>query len=231
MDARTFDNLTRKIAGRMSRRRALAAGGLGITGAVLGRDAGSAFVQGATPVSEATPVTATSIDVLYVQTFSRATIQQDANDPGAFTITLEGSTGQTVYFSDRPERIVGTLTDEAFVDGRAFDPADPPNAAIVTITGDGEQVLVVELTEPAYDAATGTVSYAAMELQGQPEGDVLASLAARQTGADMGDSLGPVTLFIDQLTCAPIDAPCTQNSDCCSGDCCPFTTCINRTCE
>lgn len=221
MDARTFDNLTRKFAGRMSRRRALAAGGLGVTVAALGRDAVSAFAQGATPVSDATPVTVAAIDVLFVQTFSSATIQPDPADPATFTITLTDGSGQTVYFSDRPDRFVGTVTDEHFVDGRAFDPADPPNAAIVTVTGDAsEAILIVELTDPMYDPGTGAVTYTARELQGQPEGDVVASLAARRTDTDLSDSLGPVTLFIDQLTCLPEGSHCTSADQCCSGFCC-----------
>jgi hypothetical protein len=220
MDSRTFDNLSRKIANRMSRRRALAGSGLGITAAMLGSKVPSALAQGATPVADSTDGEGV-VEVLFVQTFSSATIQVNPANASAFTITLMDGTGQTVYFSDRPERLAGTVTDEQFVDGRAFDPANPPNAAIVTFATDNSKaVLIVELTEPAYDPGTGAITYTATELQGQPEGDVLASLAARRTDTDLGDSFGPVTLFIDQLACLPNESHCTNSSDCCSDFCC-----------
>jgi hypothetical protein len=219
MDSRTFDNFTRTIANRMNRRRAVATRGIGVTAALLGRGKSPALAQGATPVADATAEAA--VEMLFVQTFSTATITANPADTAAFTIRLEDGTGQTVYFSDRPERLAGTITDEQFLDGRAFDPADPPNAAIVTVIGDAsEAVLVVELTDPAYDAGTGAVTYAAKELQGRPEGKVLASLAARVTDTDVGDNFGPVTLFIDELACLPYGAHCTQSSDCCSEFCC-----------
>ena len=221
MDSRSFDNFTRKFADRMNRRRALAAGGIGITVALLGRGTTSALAQDATPVADAATGDEGVVDVLFVQTFSTATILANSADASAFSIRLEDGTGQTAYFSDRPERLAGTITDEQFLDGRAFDPADPPNAAIVTVVGDAsEAVLIVELTDPSYDSGTGAVTYAAKELQGQPEGNVLASLAARVTDTDVGENFGPVTLFIDQLACLPYGARCTNSSDCCSEFCC-----------
>jgi hypothetical protein len=224
MDARVFDRLTRTIATRTSRRAALASGGLGITAALTSRLAPAAYAQGATPMP------AEDVSVLYVQTFSTATIAPESALPGAFMITLEGSTGQTVYFSDRPERLVGTLTDEAFLDGRAFGPSNPPNAAIVNVTRSAEEILIVELTEPAYDPATGAVTYAATVLEGQPESDTLISLAARHVHTEIQDTTGPVTLFIDQLACS--NGGCSSNSDCCSGQCCldneecPYGMCL-----
>ena len=224
MDAERFDTLTRTIARRLSRRRAVATGGLGLTAALMSRLAPTVQAQ------SATPVTGGEIEVLFVQTFGSATV-----DPGTtsdtFTITLTGGTGQTVYFSDRPDRLAGTLPDAQFLDGRAFDPQDPPNAAIVTMTGEQQDILVVELRDPTIDTASGAVTYTAQVLDGQPEGDVLAGLAARQEDTAIGDALGPTTLFIDDLTCAPSNSPCNQDSDCCSGECCiDYEHCAGQVC-
>jgi hypothetical protein len=221
MDPTRFDRITKLFAERrLNRRRAVQQGTAGLAAFGLAANGlTAAAAQDATPTAGTPPSAGSEVEVLYVQTFSSAMIQPDAEDPETFTMTLEGSTGQTVYFSDRPERLVGRLTDEQFLDSRAFDPADPPNAAIITGSGDAETILIVELTEPSYDATTTAVTYAAQVLRGQPEDDTLASLAARKTESGLGDSLGPVTLFIDQGACQPDNVACNQNSDCCSNDC------------
>ncbi len=219
MDAAQFDRFTKKVSRRINRRSAVATGSLGLTAALMSRLA-PAQAQVATPVVDATPSTAGDIQILFVQTFGSATIVANPDGTGSFTITLENGTGQTTYFSDRPERVVGTLTDEQFLDGRAFDPNDPPNAAIVSLTGDTQEILVVELFDPALDSASGAVTYTARVLEGNPEGAALASLARLQEDNALADALGPTTLFIDQLACSPEYSSCSSDSDCCSNDCC-----------
>jgi len=215
MDGARFDDISRGIARKLNRRNALAAGGLGIGAALVGRQASA---RQATPVAEATPVVTGEVEILFVQSFATGALAEGSG--GDYTLTLENGSGQTVYFSDRPERLVGSIADETFLDGRAFDPADPPNAAIVAQTANGEDILVVELLDPAYDAASGTVSYTARPLDGQPQSAALASYAARQEDDALDASFGPVSLFIDNLTCSPDGASCNSNSDCCSGYCC-----------
>lgn len=233
MDANRFDRLTRKVAHRVSRRGAFGAGGLGLGAVMLGHFGPATLAQQATPVVEATPVASGEVEVLFVQTFGSGTFVPDVASEGDYTLTLENGTGQTTYFSDRPDRVVGTLSDEQFLDGRAFDSADPANAAIVAQAGDNQDTLIVELFDPSLDSASGTVSYTARLLDGQPQGAALASLAARQADNAVDAEFGPVSLFIDQLSCGPDGASCDSNSDCCSGTCCedntfcPLGTCVS----
>ena len=72
---------------------------------------------------------------------------------GVYTLSLEGSLGDTVYFSDRPARRVGLIPTAVLLEQLGFTPADPPNAALVAQTADGEDILVVELMNPRYDEA------------------------------------------------------------------------------
>jgi hypothetical protein len=218
MATNRFDELSMRFARRFNRRVGLA-GAMGVSAGLLGRFAPELHAQEATPIVEATPAAEDKVDLLFVQTFSSGSLIENGDD--GYTLTLEGSTGQTVYFSDRPERVVGKITDETFLDSRAFDPSDPPNAAIVAGTGDNEDILVVELTEPALDTTTGTISYTARVLKSQPEGAQLADLAARQTDYSMAESLSQITLFIDQLACIMSGSPCTNSYDCCNGNCNP----------
>lgn len=217
MDAQRFDDITKGIARKLSRRGALAAGGLGLGAALMSRQASAGQ---ATPIAEATPVVPEELDILFVQSFASGSIAESATGGGEFTLTLENGSGQTVYFSDRPESIVGAIADETFLDGRAFDSADPPNAAIVAQTPNGEDTLVVELLDPSFDAASGAVTYTVRPLEGQPQSAALATYAALQEDDALDAGFGPVSLFIDNLTCGPAGAACHSESDCCSGNCC-----------
>ncbi|MGC4106178.1 MAG: hypothetical protein QM753_07455, partial [Thermomicrobiales bacterium] len=73
----------------------------------------------------------------------------------------------------------------------------PPNAAIVTTNSNGEDdVLVVELTEPSFDADKGELSYAVSVME-KYEGDGLAFAASQQQDLSLSQDLGKTSLFID----------------------------------
>ncbi len=100
------------------------------------------------------------------------------------TLTLRGITPSTLYFSDRPQRIVGHMTTTDFVDlwgagANSFE-ADPPNAVLAFLEpgADAPEDAVIVIKEPRL--AAGELSYSIEVLEG--------SVPA---------STGPVTLFID----------------------------------
>jgi hypothetical protein len=178
-----------------------------------------AFAQDATPES-GTPEAVDTIEVLYVQTFSGGEITE-AGD-GSFTLSLAGSTGQTIYFADHPERLAGAVATESFLDERAFDSSNPPNAALVTEVGDGQTVVVVELLDPVLDTSTMTVSYRAQPVTGALS-DTMSSFQQIATDIPLG-AIGPVSVFIDDLACASKGSYCKDSSQCCSGHCCADMT-------
>ncbi len=199
-----FDTLSKAVASRLSRRAVLRASGLGLAG-LSAATAGPARGQDATPA----PAGQDS-SFLFVQTATSGTF---AANPGAGTpavggrptpgggaqylLTLEGHSGNTVYFSDRPERIVGDVPTEQFPGGLGFEPGNPPNAAVVTRSEDGtEDVLVVELVEPAHEPGSGTVTYG-VNVLGEYAGEGLVHLAAQQQDAELPASFGEASLFID----------------------------------
>ncbi|HWK80494.1 MAG TPA: hypothetical protein VNP95_06990 [Thermomicrobiales bacterium] len=114
-----------------------------------------------------------------------------------FLLTLEGHTGGTIYFSDRPERVFGDAPTAKFLDGLGFSAGNPPNAALVTrsATGD-EDVAVMELFAPHFDATNGTLSYGANILSGY-QGDGLAFAAERQQDDALPAEFASASLFID----------------------------------
>ena len=79
------------------------------------------------------------------------------------TLILEGVTPSTLYFSDRPERVVGHLTTEQFVDDWGLGPnsfeSDPPNAVLTFADPEGTlEDVVVELRSPHLDHGNLTYS-------------------------------------------------------------------------
>jgi hypothetical protein len=67
-------------------------------------------------------------------------------------LTLKGVANDTLYFSDRPDRIVGRVTTEEFVNtwtqGHDSFKKDPPNAALSIMHGSETQDIVVVLHKP-----------------------------------------------------------------------------------
>ena len=102
------------------------------------------------------------------------------------TLTLQDVSPSTLYFSDRPERVVGHMTTEQFVDQWTEGPnsffEDPPNA-VLSYVGTGEDIpsdAVVVLRDPV--VLGSSLSYSI---------EVLEGTVPAESGA--------VTLFIDPL--------------------------------
>jgi hypothetical protein len=101
------------------------------------------------------------------------------------TLTLQGITPSTLFFSDRPKRVVGHMRTADFVDlwgvGDNSFQTDPPNAVLSFLEpgADAPDDAVVVLTAPEFDGS-GDLSYSIEVLDGT-----------------IPTQAGPVTLFID----------------------------------
>lgn len=131
-----------------------------------------------------------------------------SDDPDEFLLTLYGVPRESIYFSDRPARIVGALPTTQLLDGLGFTPFDPPNAAVVVRTPEGERdVLVVELYDPVYTESFGADSdtqliYRARILDAY-HGDGLTSWYDEQDDPELPSEFTDVSLFIDD--CADLN--------------------------
>jgi hypothetical protein len=155
MDPKQFDNVTRLFAlRRISRRTVMLAGASAAIAGVAGTAAQ------ATPEASSDDKTA----FMFVQTFGPGSLAPSATN-GLLTLTADHLAAQTLFFSDRPERIVGMVPTEQFLsagpnDVSGFSELDPPNAALVFSTADGNgDIAVLELIDPTFDASNGTVTY------------------------------------------------------------------------
>jgi hypothetical protein len=159
---------------------------------------------GATPVAAAaaTP-TAGAAEILFVQSFTTGRLEPGA-EPGAATLTLQGPVGETVYFSDRPERIAGTIALTQFLDILAQEAAEPLNAALVIDRPEGDAVVVVEVLGGTVDAA-GTVTYDVIVLSDSGEfGTDMTGTAELLTEVTGAMDFGSNHLFVDGA-CSPWD--------------------------
>lgn len=110
-------------------------------------------------------------------------------------IHLRTVTPSTLYFSDRPQRVVGHLSTPEFVgfwdEGENSFSEDPPNAVLAFI-GEAEEVpedIVIEISDPILTGSD--LSYAANVLEGE--------LPARAEGCSLfidpfGRPLSPVSV-------------------------------------
>jgi hypothetical protein len=100
------------------------------------------------------------------------------------TLTLTGVTASTLYFSDRPQRVVGHMATSDFVDlwgeGANSFKDDPPNAVLAFLQpgDDVPEDAVVVIRDPRLE--DGRLSYAIESLDGT-----------------VPPQAGPITLFID----------------------------------
>lgn len=166
MNPTRFDRVSKLFAERrLSRRSAVVHGGIGL---VLATGLTDAAAQEATPQPE--PIGGSDSagrEFLFVQSFQQGALSQKqttGSTPvagmGDYVLTLSEGLGQTIFFSDRPDRIVGAVPTPRFLNALGFTPDNPPNAALVASTSDGnEEILIVELFNPTYDESTKTATY------------------------------------------------------------------------
>lgn len=103
------------------------------------------------------------------------------------TVTFSGSAPNVVWFTDRPERKAGLMPMDRFLDrwasGLAGFAGDPPNA-VLTIGGQIEHPVIVELTDPVQDG--DAVTYGVAVLHGT-----------------LPEVAGPVSIVFDDDDCPP----------------------------
>jgi hypothetical protein len=180
---------------------ALAATGLAAAG--LAR---TATAQDATPVAEGGA--SDDISLLFVQSFQGGTIAPKEGVDGRYTLSLTSGVGQTIYFSDRPDRVVGASPTPEILSALGFPDDNPPNAALVFEAAPGDtDVAVVELFSPVYDEATGGLTYEVEVLQNwQAELEMGFGEAPRDL-ATIAPNFGTAHLFIDSATAGIWDCP------------------------
>ena len=106
--------------------------------------------------------------LLFVQMAQK--IDYKKSDAQSGVMTLYNVPSQTMFFTDRPNRVVGNVPTSAFVNKWTTDKgpggfaSNPPNAAVTVFQSDGAKTAIVELTNPRLDG--NNLSYNVKVLQG-----------------------------------------------------------------
>jgi hypothetical protein len=164
--------------------------------------------------ANAQPATPVAVDpeshgptTLFVQSFQSGRIEPKSGEDGRYTVTLEHGLGQTIHFSDRPDRIVGTNPTAEFLQGLGFPADNPPNAALLVETGAGQSdIAVVELFNPSYDPEGPTVTYDLAVLKNWTDSVENGFTPATVDLAEIAPEFGTAHLFIDD--CPDMDMFC-----------------------
>ena len=160
----------------------------------------------AKPSAKAEPVR-----LLYAHSAGSGTLRPLANRPGSYRVSFSDVAPVVIYFSDRPARLAGHIPVKEFIERIGFGKESNPNAVIEISEGaKGEDVLVVELSNPAYDHESNTLAFDATPLKTPREGLAAWSVRADKT---IPATFGAATMFIDDSTCS--DDRCSTDSDCC----------------
>lgn len=155
------------------------------------------------------------VTYMFVQEAAEGSLVPEGD--GSYRLTLREVIPYTVYFSDRPYTNAGNTPMKEFLDRFCWDPENPPNAAVVLREADAsEDILVVQLLSPEYNAAKAILSYKLRPLKDYRG----KGLAYYHAGRDesIPQSFGTVSLFID-------DCPDRW------GDCWAVPRCYSATCS
>lgn len=120
----------------------------------------------ATAVASPVPEEDKETMFLFLQSFETGSLVPKTASPDEYTLTLRKGLGETVFFSDRPQKIAGTMPTPAFLDALGFPPDNPPNAALIGHrSATHKDIVVVELFDPHYDTSNNTATYDVKLLQ------------------------------------------------------------------
>jgi hypothetical protein len=193
---------------RRSALKSLSAMGAGVlTTLGLAHSTNLVAAQDATPES-VSETEDTKTATMFVQLALGGSWMPKPDEDGVYLLTMAAPSNQTIFFSDRPDRIVGAVGTDTFLDQLGFTPSNPPNAAAVVNLADGTRdVLIIELFNPVYTQSPNgdLLTYEARVLTAY-EGDGLSPWVGLPDDDQLPPEFNEMTLFIDD--CGDISGCC-----------------------
>lgn len=205
MNASRFDRISKAFAARPSTQHA-ADSRPGASSRVTRQEATAAADTLPAPDADRGPT------MLFVQTYQSGTITPKDGDDERYRLTLHSGSGQTVYFSNRPDRIVGSVATPQLLESLGFPDDNPPNAALVVETAPGQSdIAVVELFHPIYDPVSQGVTFEVAVLADWERSLELGFTEAPTDLAALAPSFSSARLFIDD--CPDMLLECVNSAD------------------
>jgi len=133
---------------------------------------------------------------MFVQNANGGTFTKNAD--GNYTLTLQGVSSQTIFFSDRPVRDAGQVETQTFLNQLCFNTKNPPNAAVDVLgAGKDNDVVIVSLSNPVYDKDLHTLQYSAKMIPNYKHS--VDSMNKRKDDS-IPATFGSVAIFIDDCS-------------------------------
>jgi len=152
--------------------------------------------------SDSANVTGNQTTFIFIQEGTGGSFVSDGS--GNYTLAMTGAVPYTIFFADRPARDVGFAPMDEFLKGFGFGARNPPNAALILPEeNETSDQVIVELTNPQYDNATGTLTYTASLLQEYAFKSGWLEDQRSKVDASIPERFGRVVLVIDSCPCWP----------------------------
>ena len=153
-------------------------------------------VLGITMIMESIEKENPPVSLLFVQMATSGTFTE--TDDGHLLV-LEGINEQTIYYSDRPNRVAGHMSTDELVkkwtSGDDSFESNPPNTVMAIVEPDGTQnAITIALTKPVYDLEAMQMQYSVYIIADEVD-------AANQVDVSFPETFGDVALFIDGAGC------------------------------
>lgn len=143
--------------------------------------------------------------MLFVQQALTGSFRPDTTESGTYILTFIGVKPHTLVFTDRPARVVGSWTNTDFVtrwnQSKDSFAGNPANAVLLSHSPvDGKEYsIVVELTDPVFNAFAGTLTYKATILNDSGKDGLVPSVDRHME--EFPEILRSPALFIDDAEC------------------------------
>jgi hypothetical protein len=149
------------------------------------------------------------IPYLYMQQAQSGTLTPIEGQKDRYVLSLTGISPRTLFITNKPRRVVGSVSSERFLLGtwntstKGEYESNPPNAAL-TVYGQNngaQSTMAVEIMNPSYSFATGTLSYTVKQLTGRDADTV--GVETSGNAADFPREFSSPVLYIDLVGIEP----------------------------
>ena len=149
-----------------------------------------------------------TVTFIFIQEGTSGSFVNDGS--GNYTLTMTDVVPYTIFFADRPARDVGFAPMDKFLKGFDFGASNPPNAALILPEeNETSDTVVVELTNPQYNNATGTLTYNAKQLKDYSFKSVWLQDQVSEVDPAIPERFGRAIPVIDDCPCTADNGVCT----------------------
>lgn len=146
---------------------------------------------------------------LYVQQAQNGTFSPIEGQKDMYILSLTGISPRTLFVTNKPRRVVGSVSSERFLlstwntSTKGEFESNPPNAALSVYgkNSDAQNTIALELRNPSYSFATGTLSYTVKQLSGRDAENM--GVENDVNAADFPKEFSAPVLYIDLVGIEP----------------------------